>query len=231
MPEKIKILLAEDDPSLGTIFTEYLQLKGFEVTLCIDGELGLEEFKKSIYDLCILDIMMPKMDGFTLAKEIRSMNKNVPFIFLTAKSMREDKIQGFELGADDYITKPFIMEELLLRIKAILRRTSGGKDGKANNTFEVGKYNFDASQQMLEINKKEQHLTTKESELLKMLCLNVNEVLKREVALKMIWGDDDYFTARSMDVFITKLRKYLSGDSNIQIMNVHGQGFKLLVSA
>ncbi|MBL4655941.1 MAG: response regulator transcription factor [Bacteroidia bacterium] len=231
MPEKINILLAEDDPSLGTIFTEYLQIKGFEVTLCVDGELGLEEFKKSTYDLCILDIMMPKMDGFTLAKEIRSMNKNVPFIFLTAKSMKEDKIQGFELGADDYMTKPFIMEELLLRIKAILRRTSSGKNGKANNTFEVGKYNFDANQQMLKLNKKEQHLTTKESELLKMLCLNINEVLKREVALKMIWGDDDYFTARSMDVFITKLRKYLSEDSNIQIMNVHGQGFKLLVNA
>lgn len=229
MPEKFKILIAEDDLNLGTVFSEYLSMKGYEVKLCEDGEQGLAAFKKQHFDLCILDIMMPKMDGFSLASEIRKINKKVPFIFLTAKSLNEDKIKGFELGADDYITKPFVMEELILRLKAILRRTQNGSTQASSDRFKIGKFDFNASEQLLTMGSYQQNLTTKESALLKLLCLNINDVLKREVALKMIWANDDYFNARSMDVFITKLRKYLSGDATLEIKNIHGEGFKLLI--
>lgn len=231
MPEKFKILIAEDDTNLGTVFSEYLSLKGYEVKLCEDGEQGLLSFKRHHFDLCILDIMMPRMDGFSLATEIRKINKKVPFIFLTAKSLNEDKIKGFELGADDYITKPFVMEELILRIKAILRRTQNGNTQASSDRFKIGKFDFNASEQLLTMGSQQHNLTTKESALLKLLCLNINDVLKREVALKMIWANDDYFNARSMDVFITKLRKYLSEDPSLEIKNIHGEGFKLLVKS
>ncbi|MBN4049765.1 response regulator transcription factor [Bacteroidales bacterium AH-315-N07] len=227
---KTRILLAEDDPNLGVVFSEYLRVKGFEVQLCEDGNIAYTAFRNHDFDVCILDIMMPNKDGFTLAKDIRSCNKNIPIIFLTAKSMNQDKIKGFNIGCDDYITKPFHMEELLLRLKAILRRSQNGNlSTSGSNNFMIGKYKFDAHQQSLAINDKDQKLTAKESELLKLLCLNMNDILNREAALNMIWGENDYFNGRSMDVFITKLRKYLGDDPEIEIMNVHGKGYKLIV--
>lgn len=227
--QKIKILLAEDDKNLGSVLKAYLEAKGFNTTLCIDGKEALESFKRNEFDFCILDIMMPIMDGFTLAKEIRKLDTHIPFLFLTAKSMQEDKIQGFELGADDYLTKPFSMEELLLRIKAIRRRIEENKKGKPeNNIFNFGKYVFDHNRQVLNVGEKQQKLTSKESDLLRLLCLNMNNVLDRSVALNKIWFDDSYFNARSMDVYITKLRKYLKDDPEVELINVHGVGFKLV---
>jgi len=227
--KSIKILLAEDDENLGTLLKEYLQAKGFKTDLYINGELALEGFKKHDYYLCILDIMMPKMDGFTLAREIRKLNSAVPFIFLTAKSLKEDVIEGFSLGADDYMTKPFSMEELLFRIKAILRRTESNHVSEHNDQYQIGDYVFDSQKQILQNGDKIQKLTTKESELLKLLCNNMNNVLERNFALKTIWQEDSYFNARSMDVYITKLRKYLKDDPSIQILNIHGKGYKLIV--
>jgi len=230
MTTKTKILLAEDDKNLGSVLKAYLEAKGFNTVLCMDGKEALEAFKRNNFDFCILDIMMPVMDGFTLAKEIRKLDKNIPFLFLTAKSMQEDKIQGFELGADDYLTKPFSMEELLLRIKAIHRRIEQGKPKQPDDhIFKFGKYTFDYHKQMLTIGNKKQKLTSKEADLLKLLCQNMNEVLDRSVALNKIWFDDSYFNARSMDVYITKLRKYLKDDPNVELINVHGVGFKLVV--
>ncbi|MEA2105362.1 MAG: response regulator transcription factor [Bacteroidota bacterium] len=225
----VKILLAEDDENLGALLKEYLIAKGFKTDLYINGELALEGFKKHGYNLCILDIMMPKMDGFTLAREIRKINSAIPFIFLTAKSLKEDVIEGFSLGADDYMTKPFSMEELLFRIKAILRRTKSNNVSEQNEKYSIGKYVFDSQKQILQFGKKTQKLTTKESELLKLLCNNMNNVLERNFALKTIWQEDSYFNARSMDVYITKLRKYLKDDPSIQILNIHGKGYKLIV--
>jgi len=231
MTTKTRILLAEDDKNLGSVLKVYLEAKGFNTTLCIDGKEALESFKRNNFDFCILDIMMPVMDGFTLAREIRKMDKKIPFLFLTAKSMQEDKIQGFELGADDYLTKPFSMEELLLRIKAIRRRIELGTPKKPDDhIFKFGKYTFDYNKQLLTIKDKPQKLTSKEADLLKLLCKNMNEVLDRSVALNKIWFDDSYFNARSMDVYITKLRKYLKEDPNVELINVHGVGFKLVVS-
>src|SRR6056297_391166 len=227
--KSIKILLAEDDENLGTLLKEYLIAKGFKTDLYINGELALEGFKKHGYNLCILDIMMPKMDGFTLAREIRKINSAIPFIFLTAKSLKEDVIEGFSLGADDYMTKPFSMEELLFRIKAILRRTKFNNISEQNDKYQIGDYVFDSQKQILQIGDKTQKLTTKESELLKLLCNNMNNVLERNFALKTIWQEDSYFNARSMDVYITKLRKYLKDDPSIQILNIHGKGYKLIV--
>ncbi len=226
---KVKIMLAEDDENLGTLLREYLLAKGLNTDLFVNGELALDGFKNSKYDLCILDVMMPKMDGFTLAREIRKINSKVPFIFLTAKSLKDDVIEGFTVGADDYITKPFSMEELLFRIKAILRRTGSNHVSEANEKFAIGDYTFDSQKQILKIGEKEQKLTTKESDLLKLLCNNMNTVLERNFALKTIWQEDSYFNARSMDVYITKLRKYLKEDSSIQILNIHGKGYKLIV--
>ena len=224
-----KLLIVEDDPNLGQILREYLGIKGFDAILCKDGEEGYRAFKSEVFDLCILDVMLPKKDGFSLAKEIRMMDKQIPLIFLTAKTMKIDIIEGFKIGADDYITKPFSMEELLLRLKAILRRTPLGlMDGDNKNIFNFGQFNFDYNQQLLTHNGSAKNLTSKETELLKLLCQNMNQTLDRSLALKIIWRNDSYFNARSMDVYITKLRKYLKKDENIKIISVHGQGFRLV---
>ncbi|MCK5169625.1 MAG: response regulator transcription factor [Bacteroidales bacterium] len=225
----IKVLLAEDDENLGALLREYLIAKGYKTSLFANGELALEGFKKDKYDLCILDVMMPKMDGFTLAREIKKINSTIPFIFLTAKSLKDDVIEGFTIGADDYMTKPFSMEELIFRIKAILRRTSNNNVSETNEKFTIGDFEFDSQKQILKYGGKEQKLTTKESDLLKLLCNNMNNVLERNFALKTIWLEDSYFNARSMDVYITKLRKYLKEDPSIQILNIHGKGYKLIV--
>lgn len=224
-----KILLVEDDINLGSILSEFLALKKFTVDLCNNGEDGIIMFKEKEYDLCLLDVMMPKKDGFTLAKEIRNLNKSVPIIFLTAKSMQNDKIEGLKIGADDYITKPFNTEELLLRMNAILKRSSNGSNYKKTKVQNVGKYLFDYSKRELTYKRVIQALTYKEAELLRLLCENKNHILRRELALKEIWSEETYFTSRSMDVYITKLRNYLKNDKSIVIENVHGVGFKLLV--
>ncbi len=225
--DKIKLLVVEDDPNLGQILSDYLRLKDYDPTLCIDGEIGLETFKNGQFDLCLLDIMMPKKDGIALAKDIRLLNKDIPIIFLTAKSLKEDTIGGFRAGADDYITKPFSMEELLLRIHAVLRRSlKGEKHQKTVYTF--GESTFEYDKQTLIIKNQKIKLTNKESQLLRLLCQNMNEVLDRSAALKMIWRDDSYFNARSMDVYIAKLRKYLKPDESIAIITIHGEGFKLI---
>ena len=225
-----KLLIVEDDPNLGQVLSEYLTMKGYTTHLAQNGEEGMEVFRSEHFNMIILDIMMPKKDGFTLAREIRILNKDVPMIFLTAKSMKEDTIKGLKLGADDYITKPFSMEELLLRIKAILKRTTAN-DAVLNShesVFQFGNCKFDSESQSLLINDKATKLTTKESQLLKLLCINFNKTLSRTMALKAIWGDDSYFNARSMDVYITKLRKHLKDDDNIRILTMHGEGFKLI---
>ncbi len=225
---KVRLLLAEDDENLGSLLQEYLKARNFEADWVKDGEKAFRAFEKNHYDLCILDVMMPLKDGFTLASEIRMVDSEMPVIFLTAKSMKEDVLEGFTRGADDYITKPFSMEELIFRIEAILRRIKGGGEG-INNCKNIGKYEFDSQKQTLIIGEKIQNLTTKETELLKLLCNNKNRILERNYALKAIWFDDNYFNARSMDVYITKLRKYLKEDPSVQIINVHGKGYKLIV--
>ena len=228
-----KILLVEDDPNLGILLQEYLQLKGkFDVVLCKDGDEGLKAFTKDIFDLLILDVMMPKKDGFTLGKDIRKMNQHVPIIFATAKGMIEDKTQAFNLGGDDYITKPFRIEELLLRINALLKRTAdtGKKPEDKQTHFKIGKYDFEYATQVINNGSQHQKLSTKEAELLRLLCMRKNEVLTREEALLNIWHDDNYFNGRSMDVFLSKIRKYLKDDSSVEIINVHGKGYKLLVN-
>jgi DNA-binding response OmpR family regulator len=229
--EQYSLLLAEDDVNLGNLLKEYLEIKGFEAELERDGEGALGAYTRRPYDLLILDVMMPKKDGFSVAREIRKNDPDIPIIFLTAKSDKEDKLEGFESGADDYLTKPFSMEELLMRIKAIIKRTQHNKPSAKNRQryFDIGKFHFDYETQLLTHGDKEEKLSTKEADLLYMLCLHRNMILMREHALKEIWGDDDYFNARSMDVYITKLRKHLKPDSSIQIMNVHGKGYKLLV--
>jgi DNA-binding response OmpR family regulator len=229
--DQFKVLLAEDDKNLGTILSSYLNAKGFLTTLCVNGQEAFDHYRKNRFDFCVIDVMMPVKDGFTLAKEIRMIDKKVPILFLTAKAMQEDKIRGFELGADDYITKPFSMEELLLRMRAIIRRATESKTPDPNrNFYEIGKLRFDYNRQILKSPEEEFKLTSKESELLKMLCDNVNEVLDRSIALKKIWQDDSYFNARSMDVYVTKLRKYLKVDPEIELINVHGVGFKLVIN-
>ncbi len=225
--EEIRILLAEDDDNLGSLLKEYLVIKGYKADLYPDGNKAYKGFLKERYNLCLLDVMMPEKDGFTLAKEIRQINSDIPIIFLTAKSLKQDVLEGFALGADDYITKPFSMEELLYRIEAILRRTQQSLN-KPQEIYQIGNYSFDTLKQTLTINNKVQKLTTKEAELLKLLCTHQNKVMERNFALRTIWFDDNYFNARSMDVYITKLRKYLNEDSSIEIINVHGKGFKLI---
>ena len=227
---KPRVLLVEDDPNLGNLLLEYLQAKEYDTTLATNGKEGLTQFKNNVFDVCIFDVMMPIMDGFTLAREVRKLDAETPIVFLTAKSMKEDTIEGFNAGGDDYLTKPFSMEELLLRLKAILLRTKNQTlTNSDQNNFEVGNYKFDFNLQKLEVGGKAQKLTTREAELLKLLCINVNDVLDRTFALKSIWHDDNYFNGRSMDVYIAKLRKYLREDPNLEIVNVHGKGFKLLV--
>jgi DNA-binding response OmpR family regulator len=221
----------EDDPSLGPLLQEYLEAKGFETKLAEDGKKGADLFFKGSYDLLLLDVMMPVKDGFTLAKEIRVSDKNIPIIFLTAKSMKEDTIEGFGAGADDYITKPFSMEELLARVTAVLRRTNKARASENSEVnFKVENYQFNSDKQILQHNGIEQKLTTKESQLLRLLCVHQNDVLDRTFALKSIWQDDNYFNGRSMDVYIAKLRKYLKDDSKVEIINIHGKGFKLLIN-
>lgn len=232
MNKKINILLCEDDPNLGALLTKYLTTKGFETTLAVDGEKGLKEFIRKSFDFLILDVMMPIKDGFTLAKEVRQIDKHVPILFLTAKSMKEDTVSGFNAGADDYMTKPFSMEELMLRINAILRRSSAlpSEDSKVD-VIQIGQFTFDYNAQKLNIGDEKLKLTTKENELLYLLSKNKNGVLERNYALKAVWGDDNYFNGRSMDVYIAKLRKLLKKDPNVQIINIHGKGFKLLENA
>jgi DNA-binding response OmpR family regulator len=229
--EKLKILLVEDDPNLGTLLQEYLDAKEYQTKLAKDGKEGFDFFCKNDYDLVLLDVMMPYKDGITLAKEIRVNNKQIPIIFLTAKSMKEDTLEGFSAGADDYITKPFSMEELLVRIQAVLRRSNKQISiSNEQNNFEIGAYKFDSEKQVLEYNGNSVKLTTKESGLLRLLCIHKNDVLDRNFALKTIWHDDNYFNGRSMDVYIAKLRKYLKDDQKVEIINIHGKGFKLLVN-
>jgi DNA-binding response OmpR family regulator len=225
--EKVKILLCEDDENLGMLLREYLITKGYDADLQPDGEAGYKAFSRNKYDLCVLDVMMPKKDGFALAADIRSMNTEVPIIFLTAKSMKEDILQGFKLGADDYLSKPFSMEELLYRIESILRRVKGKKAKEVIN-YNLGGFAFDAQKQLLTFGGVARKLTTKESELLNLLAANANNILERNFALKTIWVDDNYFNARSMDVYITKLRKLLKLDPNVAIINIHGKGYKLI---
>ena len=228
MEETIKILLCEDDENLGMLLREYLQAKGYSTVLCPDGEQGFKEFTKNKYDIAVLDVMMPKKDGFTLAQDIRQANADLPIIFLTAKTLKEDILEGFKIGADDYITKPFSMEELVFRVEAILRRVRGKKT-KESTLYHIGKFVFDTQKQLLTIGDQQTKLTTKENELLALLCSHANEILQRDFALKIIWIDDNYFNARSMDVYITKLRKHLKDDDQIEIINIHGKGYKLIV--
>ena len=227
MEENQKILLCEDDENLGMLLREYLQAKGYETDLCSDGEAGYRAFLKTPYNICVLDVMMPKKDGFQLAADIRQANAEIPIIFLTAKQLKDDILEGFKIGADDYITKPFSMEELVFRIEAILRRVKGKKN-KESTLYNIGDFVFDTQKQLLTIGEKQTKLTTKENELLALLCAHANEILQRDFALKTIWIDDNYFNARSMDVYITKLRKHLKDDPKIEIINIHGKGYKLI---
>ena len=227
MEDKLRILLCEDDENLGMLLREYLQAKNYSADLYPDGDAGFKAFVKNKYDLCILDVMMPKKDGFTLAQEIRQSNADIPIIFLTAKTLKEDILEGFKIGADDYITKPFSMEELTFRIEAIFRRVRG-KRTKERSVYQIGKFVFDTQKQLLTIGDENIKLTTKESELLALLCAHTNEILQRDFALKTIWIDDNYFNARSMDVYITKLRKHLRAEESVEIINIHGKGYKLI---
>lgn len=228
-----KILLVEDDQNFGDVLRSYLEMHDFDVTLATDGEAGLEKYNQGKFELCIFDVMMPKKDGFTLAQEIREKDKQTPIIFLTAKTLKEDVVEGFKIGADDYITKPFNSEELLLRVQAILKRSNSEVDEKEDiKEFDIGDYHFNYPLRILTHKNAEgeskDKLSPKEAHLLRLFCLYKNDVLPRSVALTKIWGDDNYFTARSMDVFVTKLRKYLKKDTNLEIVNIHGNGFRLI---
>ena len=228
MGEKLSILLCEDDENLGMLLREYLNAKGYAAELYPDGEAGYKAFLLKRFDMCVLDVMMPKKDGFTLAQEIRQTNTDIPIVFLTAKTLKEDVLEGFKIGADDYLTKPFSMEELTFRIEAIMRRIHG-KRVKESSVYRLGRFTFDTQKQQLTIDGTVKKLTTKESELLALLCAHANEILQRDFALKTIWIDDNYFNARSMDVYITKLRKHLKEDESLEIINIHGKGYKLIV--
>lgn len=230
MTKNLKILLAEDDPNLGMILKSYLDARGYETELCDNGLKALNLFKRQPFDFCIIDVMMPVKDGFTLAKEIKTINKKVPMMFLTAKSMQDDIIEGLKIGADDYMTKPFSMEELLLRMTAVFKRSHNNNDEYESNIFKIGKFTFDYNRQMLVLGKDEQKLTSKEADLFLLLCQNKNNILDRTEALLSVWGNDSYFNARSMDVYMTKLRKHLKADTSIEIINIHGKGFKLFIN-
>jgi DNA-binding response OmpR family regulator len=231
---KIRLLLAEDDENLSFMLEQYLIQKGYDVTVKSNGQDAFDVFCKKPFDLLILDVMMPKLDGFNLARKIREINQNVPIIFLTAKGSKEDTLEGFNAGGDDYITKPFSMDELLARINAILKRTNAFKAIESDqNVFEIGDYTFYYNEKELIHNpsKEKMSLTTKEADLLRLFAIHKNDLLDRSFALKSVWGDDNYYNSRSMDVYIAKLRKYLSKDENISIVNVHGKGFKLYVKS
>lgn len=227
---KIKILLVEDDENLGFVIKTFLEMEGFLVSLQNDGERGLKAFTNSAFDLCILDVMMPRKDGFTLATQIRAMNDQIPLLFLTAKSLKEDKLKGFGIGADDYITKPFDEDELVARIHAILARSKRTASNQKQSNFELGEYIFEPEKQLLTFRKEQKRLTERENNLLLFLCSHSNEIVKREKVLEAVWGENDYFLGRSLDVFITKLRKYLKKEPNISIENIHGVGFMLLTN-
>lgn len=231
MSDQAKILLVEDDQNFGDVLRSYLEMHDYDVLLATDGVAGFQSYKRGKFDLCIFDVMMPKKDGFTLAKEIREKDKAVPIIFLTAKSMKDDVINGFRIGADDYISKPFNSEELLCRIEAVLKRSRQQQNQQKEEPkeFQIGKYHFNFPLRILKDGDNKEKLSPKEAQLLRMFCLYMNDVLPRSVALTKIWGEDTYFTARSMDVFVTKLRKYLRGDDAIEIINIHGNGFQLVV--
>lgn len=230
MTDKANILLVEDDQNLGFVIQDALKRKGYHVHLCRDGKEGLKYFNEHAYDLCVLDVMLPQKDGFSLAEDIRLSDGKVPIVFLTAKSQTEDKIAGFKAGGDDYLTKPFSQEELVLRIEAILRRTKGeGINPRAREVFEIASYSFDHRNLELKRGTDTRKLTKKESEVLRLLCLHRDQVLPRELVLNMVWGDDTYFLGRSLDVFISRLRKYLKEDERVRIVNVHGVGFKFQV--
>ena len=226
---KPNILLCEDDPNLGLVLKNFLELNDMDVILERDGRLGLAAFQREKIDLCLIDVMMPKMDGFTLAEEIRDINPDVPLFFLSAKSMKEDQIKGYNLGADDYITKPFDSDVLLLKIKAILKRNEEQNKEVVNTEYDLGQYHFVPKLRELSFGDKKTTLSPKENELLKMLSEYKNDLLQRDQALKKIWGNDNYFNGRSMDVYIAKLRKYLKEDPNVEIVNIHGNGFRLIV--
>ena len=229
MGDKQKLLLVEDDPSFGSVLKDYLVINDFDVTHAIDGEDGLTKFKEGEYDLCILDVMMPKKDGFTLGKEIKELKSDQPIMFLTAKNMREDVLNGYKIGADDYILKPFDSEVLLYKIKAILQRNSGEEEKFEQDDFKIGRFHFNAKLRQLIYDGKSQKLSPKENELLRLLAIYKNDLMPRDIALTRIWHDDNYFTSRSMDVYIAKLRKYLKQDPAVEIVNIHGEGFRLLV--
>jgi DNA-binding response OmpR family regulator len=226
MATKPSIFLVEDDLSFGAVLKSYLEISDFDVVWVDDGEHAVSQFKKADFNICILDVMLPHVDGFTIAAEIRKLNAEVPILFLTAKNMREDVLKGYRIGADDYITKPFDTEVLILKLKAILKRHSGSQ-AKESDFYQIGNYLFDYKLRTIIHDEVKQKLSPKEAELLKMLCDNLNELLPREIALKKIWGDDGYFTARSMDVYLTKIRKLLSDDPAVEIRNIHGSGFML----
>jgi DNA-binding response OmpR family regulator len=228
MGKQKSILLAEDDDNLGQLLQTFLKAKGYQVELARNGKHAYEKYTDGHFDFCIFDVMMPEMDGFTLAKEVRLIDPKIPILFLTAKAMKEDKLEGFESGADDYMTKPFTMEELLARIEAILRRT-GSSDNEENEMQQIGNIQYEPVSRILHLKEEDKKLTTKEGQLLHLLCKNRNEVLDRQAALRAIWGDDNYFNGRSMDVYIAKLRKLLKEDERIEILNIHGKGFKLIV--
>jgi two-component system, OmpR family, response regulator len=228
---KTRLLLAEDDPNLSLVLKDYLELQGYKVCLCNDGQQATIAFRTQTFDICVLDIMMPKKDGFSLAEDIRKTNHVIPIVFLTAREQKEDKIKGFKIGCDDYITKPFSTEELSLRLEAILRRCQFIKENEPNKTelLNIGLYNFDYKNQVLKSQKKIYTLTKRETDLLKFLFDNKNDLISREKILKQLWSNDSYFNGRSMDVFITRLRKYLKEDKSISIINVHGTGFKFII--
>lgn len=229
MTQKAKILLVEDDPNLRTVLCDYLEILEYSTTQAADGDEGLQKFRDSSFDLCILDVMLPRKDGFTLAADIRRIDEQIPLVFLTARGQNDDRIAGFKAGCDDYITKPFSSEELALRIEVILKRCVQRDKPQGNGLIELGKYHFDSTNLLLVIDGEEQKLTPKEAALLKLLCFHKNKLLPRDIALKEIWGGSDYFIGRSMDVFIARLRKYLRHDPAVVIQNVHGSGFKLEV--
>jgi two-component system, OmpR family, response regulator len=229
---KIKVLLAEDDKNLGNILRTFLDAKGYSTHLCVNGQEAVDTFQKQKFDFCILDIMMPIKDGFAVSTEIRKVDTRVPILFLTAKSLEEDKLKGFQSGGDDYLTKPFSMEELLARMEAIIRRSGISPDGQAvSGIHQVGNFTFDYNHQLLNIDDKSTKLTSKEAELLKLLCEQLNQVVDRSFALNRVWQNDSYFNARSMDVYIAKLRKYLKEDPSVELINVHGIGFKLITNS
>lgn len=228
MTAPYRVLLLEDDANLGLVLQEHLKLNGYEVTLCRDGQEGTKAISTGRYDLCLVDVMMPKKDGFTFAREVRAAQDDTPLIFLTARSLKEDRIEGFRIGCDDYITKPFSVEELQLRLEAVLRR-SRPRDLAGQSTFEIGQFRFDALRHTLTQGGFERRLTAREADLLRLLCLNMNKTLSRELALRELWGDETYFSGRSMDVFVSKLRKYLKDDPAVSIISIHGKGLRLVV--